>query len=295
MAKRNTMGKGLDAIFNEARVESGSAKEEETKLPIGKIKPNPNQPRSQFDETQLADLADSIKKEGLLQPILVRPTKKGGYQIIAGERRWQASKQAGLEEVPVRVMNMDDEQTLRVALIENLQRSDLNPIEEARGYKDLMVAGKLTQAKLAEAVSKSRSAVANAMRLLDLPEEVQQLIFEEKLSAGHARAILSVPEDDKRITFAEKIANENLSVRDAENLARLYAAGDMERPARPPVPKSFKRVAKELRHQLDTGVKIKSSRGKNRIEIEFQDENDLLRIFQAIKHQEVADEIVEIS
>ena len=294
MATKNRMGKGLDAIFNDAKAESGSAKEEENELPINKIKPNPGQPRAHFDETQLADLADSIKKEGLLQPILVRPTK-GGYQIVAGERRWQASKQAGLKKVPVRIVKMDDEQTLRVALIENLQRSDLNPIEEARGFKDLMTKGKLTQAQLAEAVSKSRSAVANAMRLLDLPDEVQELIYDGKISAGHARTILSVPEDDKRITFAEKIANESLSVRDAENLARLYAAGNMERAARPPAPKSFKRVAKELRHQLDTGVKIKSSRGKNKIEIEFKDEDDLLRIFQAIKHQEKSDDIEEIS
>lgn len=289
MASKNRgLGKGLEAIFADTTVESGTMEDNGGELPIDEIKPNPGQPRSHFDEDALADLADSIKREGLLQPILVRPVAKGGYQIIAGERRWQACKQAGLKKVPVRIMQMDDEQTLRVALIENLQRNDLNPIEEARGYKDLMTVGDLTQAQLAESVSKSRSAVANAMRLLDLPEEVQQMMYKEKISAGHARAILSVPEDDKRVKLAQKIADEHMSVREAENLARLYAAGDVERETKPPAPRSFKTVAKELRRLLDTGVRVKSARGKNKIEIEFSDEDDLLRIFKTIKNDDSA-------
>ena len=206
-----------------------------------------------------------------------------GYQIVAGERRWQASKIAGLESVPVKIVEMDDERALRVALIENLQRSDLNAMEEARGFKDLMDEGNLTQAELAEAVSKSRSAIANSLRLLDLPEEVQQLVFDGQLTAGHARAVLSVSEKTQRIQLAKTIVDKNLSVREAENYARLLASGNEEREKRPPIPRSYKIIARELRKELDTQVKVKSSRGKNRIEIEFKDENDLERIFNIIR------------
>ncbi|MGI6032840.1 MAG: ParB/RepB/Spo0J family partition protein [Coriobacteriales bacterium] len=278
------LGKGLNALIVDATIESGSNGSQE-ELPIDEITPNPNQPRKNFDELALADLSDSIKREGLLQPILVR--KHGDkYQIVAGERRWQACKLAGLDHVPVRIVDMDDESALRVALIENLQRSDLNAIEEAQGYRDLMKEGDLTQAEVAQAVSKSRSAVANALRLLDLPEEVQNLIYNGDLSAGHARAILSVPEDEKRISLAQKVVKDQLSVRETENIARLVAAGNEERPRRAPLPRSYKIVAKELRQRLDTTVKVKSSRGKNKIEIEFKDEDDLERIFNLLNGSE---------
>ncbi len=282
--KKSGLGKGLGSLIEEAAIESGNEKSQE-ELPISEIKPNPNQPRTDFNEEAIADLAESIKKEGLLQPILVRPDGKG-YQIIAGERRWHACRQAGLKKVPVRIMPMDDVQTLRVALVENLQRTDLNAIEEARGYKDLMRVGNFTQEQLSKEISKSRSAIANALRLLDLPEEVQALLYEGKLTAGHARAVLSVPEEEKRIKFAQKIANEGLSVREAENLARLFASGDIERAKKPPMPRSYKVVAKDLRKHLGTGVKVKSSKGKNKIEIDFKDEEDLQRIFMIIKHSE---------
>lgn len=280
------LGKGLGALFEEATMESGTKSLTETKyeLPLDELQPNPDQPRSNFDKSELESLADSISKEGLLQPILVRP-KGGHYQIIAGERRYHACKIAGLETVPVRIVDMDEEQTLRVALIENLQRSDLNAIEEARGYKNLMQIGNLTQAQVAEAVSKSRSAVANALRLLDLPEDIQAYIYEGKISAGHARAILSIPEIDKRMKLAEKIADEKLSVREAEAIARLYAAGDLERPVKPTPPRSYKVVAKELKSRFSAPVKVKTSGGKNRIEIEFKDEEDLQRIYSIIKNQ----------
>jgi len=222
-----------------------------------------------------------IRFEGLLQAIIVRP-KDGKYQIVAGERRWQASKIAGLESVPVRIVEMDDEQALRIALVENLQRSDLNAMEEARGYKDLMAKGDLTQAELAAAVSKSRSAVANSLRLLDLPKQVQDYVYDGALTAGHARAILSIPEEEKRTNLADKIIAEHLTVRDAENIARLVASGSTERAKRVPLPRSYKLVAKQLRRELDTQVRIKLSRGKNRIEIEFKDEDDLQRIFNLI-------------
>lgn len=280
------LGKGLGALFEEATMESGTKSLTETKneLPLDELQPNPDQPRSNFDKSELESLADSISKEGLLQPILVVP-KGGHYQIIAGERRYHACKIAGLETVPVRIVDMDEEQTLRVALIENLQRSDLNAIEEARGYKNLMQIGSLTQAQVAEAVSKSRSAVANALRLLDLPEDIQAYIYEGKISAGHARAILSIPEIDKRMKLAEKIADEKLSVREAEAIARLYAAGDLERPVKPTPPRSYKVVAKELKSRFSAPVKVKTSGGKNRIEIEFKDEEDLQRIYSIIKNQ----------
>lgn len=272
------LGKGLNALIADATMESGSGGSQE-ELPINDVYPNPNQPRKDFDEEALADLADSIKREGLLQPILVRPSEEG-YQIVAGERRYQACKLAGLNTIPVRIVEMDDERTLRVALIENLQRSDLNAIEEAQGYRDLMKAGNLTQAQVAEAVSKSRSAIANTLRLLDLPEEVQKLVYEGKLTAGHARAILSVPEEEKRVQIANRIVEQGLSVREAENLARLIAAGAEERPKRMPTPRSYKVVAKELRKRFDAPVKVKSTRGKNKIEIEFTDEDDLQRIYE---------------
>lgn len=278
--KKGGLGKGLSALIADASMESGSGTTQE-ELAIAEIQPNPDQPRKAFDEEELANLADSIRKEGLLQAIIVRP-KDGKYQIVAGERRWQASKIAGLESVPVRIVEMDDEQALRIALVENLQRSDLNAMEEARGYKDLMAKGDLTQAELAAAVSKSRSAVANSLRLLDLPKQVQDYVYDGALTAGHARAILSIPEEEKRTNLADKIIAEHLTVRDAENIARLVASGSTKRAKRAPLPRSYKLVAKQLRRELDTQVRIKSSRGKNRIEIEFKDEDDLQRIFNLI-------------
>lgn len=279
--RKSGLGKGLNALIADATIESGSATGQE-EIEIDRIVPNPNQPRKDFNEEELADLADSIRREGLLQPVLVRP-KDGDYQIVAGERRWQASKIAGLTSIPVRIVEMDDERTLRVALIENLQRTDLNPIEEARGYKDLMDKGSLTQAELAAAVSKSRSAIANTLRLLDLPKAVQEYIYDGSITAGHARAILSIPEEEKKINLANKIIAEHLSVRDAETIARLVASGSEERQKRQPLPKSYKLVAKELKRHLGTSVKVKSTRGKNKIEIEFNDEDDLQRIFNLMR------------
>ena len=284
MARKGGLGKGLNALIVDAAVESGSngAKEE---LPISKIEPNPNQPRKDFNQDELMDLAASIKKDGLLQPILVRPSR-GSYQIIAGERRWQACKLAGLKNIPVRIVNMDDAQTMRVALIENLQRSDLNAIEEARGYKELMKVGNLTQAGVAEAVSKSRSTIANALRLLDLSDAIQKMIYEGKLTAGHARALLTIPEEIKRDELAQRIVRERLSVREAEKLANLYASGDVVRPIKVFTPQSYMRVEKDLKEYLNAPVKVKTVRGKHKIEIEFKDENDLQRIYHLLESQE---------
>lgn len=281
--KRGGLGRGLNALVSEAEYETGGSAASasnavsETKLPIEDIVPNPNQPRIHFNETELRELSESIQEHGVLQPLLVR--KHGnGYEIIAGERRYQASKLAGLEELPVIIKDVDDEQMLALALIENLQRSDLNPVEEAKGYRQLIDASGMTQEALSKAVSKSRSAITNSLRLLDLPEVVQQMIFQGKLTAGHARAILAVPYEDARINLAEKVVAEGLSVRATENLAPLFSAGETPKTPRPAPPQSFKKAARVLRQVFNTNVRVKSSRGKNKIEIEFKDEEELSRI-----------------
>lgn len=249
---------------------------------IESIKPNPDQPRTNFKKTELEELSQSIKKEGLIQPILVREVDDDeGYQIIAGERRWQAAKLAGLKKVPIQIKNVDDDKALELALIENIQRSDLNPIEEAYGYRRLMERRKMTQADIAQAVSKGRSTIANALRLLDLPEDAQQLLFEDKITAGHARAILSVPTKEERESLTKKIVDNKLSVRETESIARLLShKGEGSTTKRETLPPRYKSVAKTLRDLLETNVRIKSSKGKNKIEIEFQDEAELERLFR---------------
>lgn len=248
---------------------------------IDKVAPNPDQPRTNFDEEDLKELSNSIKREGLIQPILAREMPDGTYQIIAGERRWQASKRAGLKTVPIQVKNVDDDKALELALIENIQRTDLNPIEEAYAYKKLMERNKMTQADIAQAVSKGRSTIANALRLLDLPEEAQKMLFEDQITAGHARAILSAPKE-RRASLTQKIADNNMSVREAEQLARLMSNKPEKSASREPVPALYKSVARALKASLSTPVKVKSSKGKNKIEIEFTDEQDLERLFNLI-------------
>lgn len=252
-------------------------------VPIDAVSPNPDQPRTNFKKEALEELAASIQKDGLLQPILVRPMGGGKYQIIAGERRWQACKIVGLKTVPVRIKDADDDLALELALVENVQRSDLNPIEEAYGYRRMMERRNLTQSEVAQAMSKGRSTVANALRLLELPEEAQQLLFEEKITAGHARAILSIPTKEGRQKLTDKLVADKLTVREAEAIARLFSSNhDGKRTAKPPVPPSFKTVARALRDVLNTNVKVKSSQGKNKIEIEFKDEEDLERVFEEL-------------
>ena len=252
-------------------------------IDISLVIPNPDQPRTSFKKEELEELGESIKKNGLLQPILVRRIADGRYQIIAGERRWQACKAVGLKKIPVRVHEADDDKAIELALIENVQRSDLNPIEEAYGYRRMMERGNMTQSEVAQAVSKGRSTVANALRLLELPEEAQQLLFEEKITAGHARAILSIPTREGRLKLTEKLIEEQLSVREAEAIARLIAGKDKAvKKDRPPAPKSYRTVARSLSEVLDAAVKIKSSKGKNHIEIAFKDEADLERLFRII-------------
>lgn len=280
MAKKSGLGRGLNALISEANAETGN--EPEAVLSISEIVRNPNQPRKTFDEDKLAELADSIRQNGVLQPILVR--RKGQkYEIVAGERRYQASKLAGLKEIPAVVREIDEDKVFQLALIENLQRSDLSPIEEAKGYKQLLTSRSLTQEELAKILSKSRSAIANTLRLMDLPVEVQHMMEQGLLTAGHARAILAVPSEEGRIKLAKKVVTESLTVRQTEKLAPLFSVEHTETRTRVAAPQSFKRAARELRKMLDTNVKVKQVRGKNKIEIEFKDEDELARILAQIQ------------
>ena len=253
MAKKSGLGKGLGLLVGEADAETAGMRPDST-LPIDQIHPNKGQPRKNFDTAELAELTDSIRQHGILQPLLVR--KQGsGYEIVAGERRYQAARAAGLKEVPVVVREISDEDVFKLALIENLQRSDLTPLEEARGYRQLIDEQHLTQEELGKILSKSRSTITNTLRLLDLPKEVQDLVEEGKLTAGHARAILAVPSEEGRLALAQKVVSEHLSVRQTESLAPLFSVRNEAEPApRPQPPQSFKRAARQLRLALDTNV-----------------------------------------
>lgn len=256
-------------------------------VPLDKVQPNPDQPRTNFKPEEIEELASSIKKEGLLQPILVRKVGDS-YQIIAGERRWQACKKLGMDSISVRFWTADNDKALELALIENIQRSDLNPIEEAYGYKRLMERKGMTQSEVAQTVAKGRSTIANALRLLDLPEEAQQLLFEEKITAGHARAILSIPDAAGRKTLTNKLMEEKLSVRETESIARLLSGraqvADKGKTKRVPAPASYKKAAKGLTRYFSAPVRVKSVQGKNKIEIQFKDEEELQRIVALIEH-----------
>lgn len=276
MAKK-ALGKGLGSLMGTAEAET-AALEPDSTLKITQIVPNKDQPRKLFKETELSELSDSIKQNGILQPLLIR--KKGDkYEIVAGERRYQAAKLAGLEEVPVIIKDISDAEVFKLALIENLQRADLSPLEEARGYKQLIKERSLTQDEVAKLVSKSRSAVTNTLRLLDLPEEVQQFVEDGLITAGHARAILAVPSPEGRVKLAQKVVDEKLSVRQTENLAPLFSVNEETVVRkREPLPPSFKRAARTLRVALDTNVKVKNVRGKNKLEIEFADDEQLAHL-----------------
>ncbi|MBR3315875.1 MAG: ParB/RepB/Spo0J family partition protein [Atopobiaceae bacterium] len=277
MAKRAGLGRGLDALLGETvgEVRHSSDAPGLRELRIEDVQPNPDQPRRSFDEDELAELADSVARCGVLQPIVVRPFG-GSYQIVAGERRYQAAKRAGLATVPVVVREVSDEEMLQLALVENLQRSDLNPMEAARGYRDLAAQNGLTHAEVAEILSKSRSAISNAIRLLDLPEEVQGYVEDGLLSAGHARAILAVADDEGKCALAQKVIRDGLTVRQTETLAPLFFVKDeSHREPRAATPQSYKVAARRLGEALGTKVRVRTVRGTNKVEIEFSDEEDL--------------------
>ncbi len=255
------------------------------------IEVNPYQPRLKFDQEPLDELATSIARDGLLQPITVRPLADGRFQIISGERRFRASRMAGLRSIPAYVREATDKEIGKYALIENLQRENLNPIEAAIGYRNLMKAQHLTQSEVAQLVCKGRSTVANTLRLLDLPEDLQEMIYKGQLSEGHARAIQGLPTAEGRRKLAEKVVAEELSVRATENLVKFMTGrkteADGEKTERAVVPAAYKAVARTLKQHLNATVKVKNSGGKNKIEIEFADAADLERIFSQIMGSQV--------
>ena len=283
MASNKGLGKGLGALlgdFEEISVEKSAYQ----LLPIYKVEPNPDQPRRDFDEEELQALAESISEHGIIQPLTVRELNSGYYQIIAGERRWRAARLAGLGEVPVVVIEADDRKAMELALIENLQRQDLNPVEEALGYRSLMEDFGLTQEDAAKRVGKSRPAVTNALRLLSLNEEVLAKVRSGELSAGHARAVLTVKSEKKQLAAAQKIAALGLSVRQAELLCRNMAKESPE-VKEEPVTLKVDYVAeceKQLSKQLGRGVKIVNGKRKGRFELEFYGQEDLEVLLNAL-------------
>ena len=281
MASNKGLGKGLGALFGDIPEESVE-KSPYQLLPIYKVEPNRNQPRQDFDEEELEALSESISIHGIIQPLTVRELPSGYYQIIAGERRWRAARMANLTEVPAVIIEADDKKAMELALIENLQRQDLNPVEEALGYRSLMEDYGLTQEEAAARVGKSRPAVANALRLLNLCPEVLEKVREGVLSAGHARAVLSLKTEKRQKEAAQKIITLGLSVRQAELLCK-----NMEKE---PVPEKTPTFAvdyvseceKQLSKQLGRGVKIVNGKRKGRFELEFYGEEDLQMLLDAL-------------
>lgn len=275
MAKKTGgLGKGLDALFLDNGPEGGLANEA-SELSISDIQPDREQPRQLFDDEALAELAGSITQHGVLQPILVRPLPSGGYRIVAGERRWRASRLAGKTTIPAIVRNLSDVEAMTIALIENLQREDLNPIDEALGYRRFMEASGYTQEQVASAIGRSRSAVANALRLLALPDDVLELVKSGKLSTGHAKAVLSVADEGMRSRVAQRIVDENLTVREAEKLC----ANPM-RQQRIKLPKPQEAIAAEvalsLRDALGVEVRVSYKDGKGTLSVDFYSREQLL-------------------
>lgn len=286
MASERGLGRGLGALLGDAALnsqEGGSVN-----LPISQVEPGLKQPRKRFDEVALADLAESIRIHGIIQPLTVRRLASGYYQIIAGERRWRAAKQAGLDEVPAVIIEADDRKVMELGLIENLQREDLNPMEEAAGYHTLIEEYGLTQDETARRVGKSRPAVANALRLLSLPKEVWQLVEEGALSAGHARALLALPGDAQQKKAAMQVVKDGLSVRQTEALVKNLLRPKPEEPFQekgkiPSFAFYLKEVEKELSAQYGRRVKIMSGKKKGKIELEFYNQNDLEELLSALE------------
>ncbi len=284
MSTQKGLGRGLGALLGDYSADpQPDAPQGTVRVPLQRVEPNPLQPRKAFDAEALQALADSIAEHGIIQPLTVRPIENGYYQIIAGERRWRAARLAGLNEVPVVVMEVDDKEAMELALIENLQRQDLNPIEEALGYQSLLNDYHMTQEQAAQRVGKSRPAVANALRLLSLAPEVQELLADGTLSAGHAKAILMLREAKQQLLAAQRIVNLQLSVRQAENLCRSMA----KKPAEPPKTEEVQvdyiaECEKSLSRHLGRGVKIVNGKHKGRFELEFYGQDDLQQLLDAL-------------
>ena len=286
-AKERGLGKGLGALLGDAALQTQEAGS--LSLPISQVQPGLNQPRKRFEEGALSDLADSIRLHGVIQPLTVRRLASGYYQIIAGERRWRAAKLAGLPEVPAVIIEADDKKVMELGLIENLQREDLNPMEEAKGYQVLMEEHGLTQEEVAERMGKSRPAIANTLRLLALPDAIQLMLEEGKLSPGHARPLLALPKGDVQKKMAQKIISEGLSVRQTEVLVKRWLAeaqdladrGD-EKPVDPM--KMYRdAAAKELTSRWGRKVSITMGPKKGKLELEFYNDEDLTLLLDQLE------------
>ena len=289
MAKRTKelgLGRGLNALLGDPELPAQG--EGAVSLPISQVEPGLNQPRKHFDEGALADLADSIRIHGIIQPLTVRRLASGYYQIIAGERRWRAAKSAGLSEIPAVIIEADDRKVMELGLIENLQREDLNPAEEARGYRTLMEEYGLTQDQVARQMGKSRPAVANTLRLLALPDELMELLEDGSLSAGHARAILALPSPALQREAAKKVIKDQLSVRQTEALVKVMQKGkpDKPKPAEESLSLYLGELEKDLSGRLGRKVRIAHRGKKGRIELEYygsQDLEGLLALLQGLQ------------
>ena len=297
--KKRGLGQGIDSLIpnkvnanketETVKVNAGSEKNETDGIfvNINKVEPNREQPRKNFDEDSLVDLSESIKQVGVLQPLLVLD-KKDYYEIIAGERRWRAAKLAGLKEVPVRIMNLTDQEVVEISLVENIQRENLNPIEEAFAYKRLLTEFHLKQDEVAERVSKSRTAVTNSMRLLKLDERVQQMVIDDMITTGHARALLGIEDAEKQFATAQKIFDEKLNVRDTEKLVKNILNGKSKKKGNkkqvnPQEEIIYKRFEEDLKMTFGTKVNInRKSKDKGKIEIEYYSQSEFERILELI-------------
>ena len=280
MAKKGGLGKGLDAIFHDnARADDGGAVE----LNINELEPNRGQPRKEFSEEAMRELADSIAQHGVLQPLLVRPLLSGGYQIVAGERRWRASRMAGLATVPALIRELTDSEVMQIALIENLQREDLKPLEEAQGYQALMEEFGFTQDEISKSVGKSRPAVTNALRLLNLPEAVRGMLARGDLSAGHARTLLSFKDEAAMLAAAKRVVAEGLSVRELEKMAKKANAEKPEAVRSTRRIRYYDEAELAMRDTLNRVVHVGGTKKKGVLSIEFYGEDDLKNLLDELK------------
>lgn len=276
------LGGGLDSLFEDNTAEVQVKKT----LRISEIEPNRSQPRKHFDETAIQTLADSIREHGVLQPLLVRPLASGGYQIVAGERRWRAAKMLGLDEIPVVIKDLSDLETAQIALIENLQRENLDPIEEALGFRRLQDDFGMRQEDVAKTVGRSRSAIANATRLLRLPEEVQVLVADGSISAGHARALLGFTDETLMIQAAKKAANGLLTVRQLEKLAAETETAPETEETPAPLPTYYGEVEQALHTRLGRKVKVQYKKNKGTLTLEFYDDDDLRELARLLSPED---------
>lgn len=283
--KKGGLGRGFESLFADNSTEDLSPQSVSI-LPIGEIEPNREQPRKNFDSESLAELSQSIRENGVLQPILVRPLADGGYKIVAGERRYRAAMDAGLFEIPVVVRALSDEEAALIAMIENLQREDLNPFEEAEGMKDLIERFGFTQQDLADRLGKSRPAVANSLRLLAVPEKIRQMVENQELTAGHARALLSLEDEEKMLRYAEEVVHRDLSVRETEALVKKglkEKKNPREKTKKPHSDNYFTEVELSMTKTMGRAVEIKEGKKGGKLIIEYFDKEDLGKIARKLE------------